>query len=252
MDVAGSQAAPTSGIVFGVVCPMANESESAVRFVNEVLAQCEAQDFKSVKFFAVLDRASRDKTLDLLLELAKDEQQLHVVWAPENRGIVDAYVRGYREALEAGCDWILEIDAGFSHQPSDMPKFFTRMTEGYECIFGSRFCSGGQMIESPLKRRMISRGGSILANIALGTRFDDMTSGFELFSRDVLQNVLDRGIESRGPFFQTEIKAYCRNLRSIEVPITYRSPTHNINNASLQDALSNLWRLFRLRISGEL
>ena len=247
-----SRNVPTSTIALGIVCPMANESETAVRFVNEVLAQCQAMDFKSIKFFAVLDRASRDDTLDLLLEFAKTERLLHVVWAPENRSVVDAYLRGYREALAAGCDWILEIDAGFSHQPSDISKLIAKMQEGYECVFGSRFCPGGRMIDSPFKRRFISRGGTVLTNIALGTRLNDMTSGFELFSRDVLEKVLARGVESRGPFFQTEIKAYCRNLHSIEVPIFYRSPTHDINNASLKDALGNLWRLFRMRLAGRL
>lgn len=231
---------------------MANEGETAVRFVKKVLAECDKQQFKSIRFFAILDRVSRDNTLDQLIEFAKSEPRLHVVWAPDNRSIVDAYVRGYREALAAGCDWILEIDAGFSHQPADIPKLFSKMREGYECVFGSRFCAGGEMIESDFKRRVISRGGTVLANLVLGTRLNDMTSGFELFSRRVLEDVLARGIQSRGPFFQTEIKAYCRDLNVVEVPISYRSPSHNINNASLHDAFGNLWRLFRMRLAGKL
>ena len=231
---------------------MANEEKTAVAFVNEVLDQCASREFKTVTFFAVLDDVSKDNTLELLRQLAKEQPALRVVWAPENRSVVDAYVRGYRDALAAGCDWILEIDAGYSHQPSDIPQFFERMQEGYACVFGSRFCEGGRIVEGSLKRHLVSRGGSVLSNLFLGTKLKDMTSGFELFSRPVLQTVLARGIRSRGPFFQTEIKAYCRNLPVVEVPILYRAPSHDVNNSTLKDAFINLWRLFGLRISGRL
>jgi dolichol-phosphate mannosyltransferase len=236
----------------GVVCPMANESETAVAFVNAVLAQCDSSGFKSVTFFAVLDRVTKDNTRELLEKLEETEARLRVVWAPENKGLVDAYVRGYREAISAGCDWILEIDAGFSHQPSDIPQFFNRMLEGHDCVFGSRFCEGGRISESPIKRHIISRGGTILANTLLGTRLSDMTSGFEMFTRPALEEVLNKGIQSKGPFFQTEIKVYCRNFQISEVPIHYRAASHSINSRVLKDSFSNLWRLFRLRVQGEL
>lgn len=239
----------TSRANLGVVCPMANERDTAESFVREVLAACEPFRFKSVTFFAVLDRVSRDGTLDLLRELEAALPQLRVVWAPENRCVVDAYLRGYREALDAGCDWVLEIDAGYSHQPSDIPRFFEKMSEGFDCVFGSRFTAGGRITESALKRKVISRGGTLLTNLLLGTRLTDMTSGFELFSRAALEEVLRRGVNSRGHFFQTEIKAHCQHLRVAEVPIHYRAASDSVNNNVLKDAFVNLWRLFRARSS---
>lgn len=243
---------PLSEISLGIVCPMANEEASAVPFVNEVLDQCRSQGFKSVTLFAVLDNKSKDNTRELLENLSKEQAALQVVWAPENRCVVDAYVAGYRQALKASADWILEIDAGFSHQPSDMPPFFARMLEGYDCVFGSRFCRGGQVTDSSFKRYFISRTGTILANSLLGTRLKDMTSGYELFTHRSLQYVLDKGIRSRGPFFQTEIKAYCHRLNIVETPIHYRAATHDIGSSALKDSFSNLWRLFRLRLQGGL
>jgi len=247
---AASVESVTSGVNLGVVCPMANERATAERFVREVLASCEPFRFKSLTFFAVLDRVSRDGTLDLLRGLEASVPGLRVVWAPENRCVVDAYLRGYREALDAGCDWVLEIDAGYSHQPSDIPRFFEKMLEGHDCVFGSRFRPGGGFTESPLKRKVISRGGTMLANLLLGTRLSDMTSGFELFSRAALEEALRKGINSRGHFFQTEIKAHCHGLRLAEVPIRYRAASDSVNNNVLKDAFVNLWRLFRARFSG--
>ncbi|HEY0170021.1 MAG TPA: glycosyltransferase [Pyrinomonadaceae bacterium] len=244
-----SPGSKTKHISLGVVCPMANERETAARFVREVLAACEPFGFRAVTFFAVLDRVSRDGTLELLRGLERELPQFRVVWAPENRSVVDAYLRGYREALDSGCDWILEIDAGYSHQPSDVPAFFEKMLEGHDCVFGTRFGKGGRITESSFKRRVISRGGTLLANLLLGTRLSDMTSGFELFSRAALQEVLEKGINSRGHFFQTEIKAHCQPLRVAEVPIHYRAASDSVNNEVLKDALRNLWRLFRARVA---
>src|SRR5258708_1122184 len=119
---------------------MANEGLDAPRFVEAVLPFCEG--FREVQFFAILDNATKDNSIVLVGELAGREPRLKVVWAPENRCAVDAYIRGYREALAAGHDWILEIDAGFSHQPEDIPKFFAAMEQGYDCVFGSRFMKG--------------------------------------------------------------------------------------------------------------
>jgi dolichol-phosphate mannosyltransferase len=241
-----------SEIALGIVCPMANEQESATRFVTEVLDQCAPFKFKSVTFFAILDRVCRDNTRELMEQLSAERPQLKVVWSPENRCVVDAYVRGYREALSAGADWILEIDAGFSHQPSDIPQFFEKMSEGYDCVFGSRFCKGGHITDSSMSRELISRGGTLLTNFLLDTQLKDMTSGFELFSRSALNRILDKGIYSRGHFFQTEIKIHCCGLKITEVPIRYQAASKSVDKKVLKDSFDNLWRLYRLRRQGQL
>ena len=84
----------------GIVCPMADEGPDAVRFTEQVLQYCPPES--AVTFFAVLDNATKDNSIELLRDYAETEKRLQVVWAPENRSVVDAYVRGYREALAAG------------------------------------------------------------------------------------------------------------------------------------------------------
>ena len=168
----------------GITCPMANEADNCVSFVRLLLQECGRFPFRRVRMFVVLDRVSIDGTRALLEEAARDEPRLEVVWAPENRCVVDAYVCGYKAALAAGCDWILEIDGGFSHDPADAPQFFQMMAQGYDCVFGTRFGRGGHFEESSIRRRLISRGGTVLTNLLLGTRLSDMTSGYELFGRE--------------------------------------------------------------------
>jgi dolichol-phosphate mannosyltransferase len=233
-----------------IVCPMANEIATAVDFVEELLA--EASHFREAIFFAVLDNVSSDGTLDRLRGLERTEPRLRVVWAPENRSVVDAYTRGYREALATGFEWILEVDAGFSHKPSDLRNFLPHLNERNDCVFGSRFCPGGRISDNSFKRYLLSRGGTILSNLLLGTRLSDMTSGYQMFQRSALKAVMERGIDSRGPFFQTEIKAYCHRMRIVEVPIHYRSASHNITGPTIGDAFRGLAALFRRRIAGTL
>jgi dolichol-phosphate mannosyltransferase len=229
---------------------MANEGAEGRRFVVEVLRNCPG--FADVRFFAVLDNATKDNSLELLRALEESEPRLAVVWAPENRCVVDAYVRGYREALAWEADWILEIDAGFSHQPQDIHQFFAKMQEGYDCVFGSRFMKGSRLTDESIKRYIVSRGGTFLTNLLIGTRQTDMTSGFEMFSRQALQMVLDRGIVSRAHFFQTEIKVYCRNLRIVEVPIHYSAPSPRLGTSAVKDSFRQLRRLYSLRREGRL
>ncbi len=251
IDLGSREELDLAGLRLGIVCPMANEARSAVRFVDAVLAECGRYEFDSVTFFVVLDTVSRDDTRDLLEDHSLLRPQLRVVWAPETRGVAEAYVRGYREALAAGCDWILEIDAGFSHDPRSIGAFFEAMATGKDCVFGSRFGGGGQNLGT-VRRRAISRGGTALANLLLGTRLSDMTSGYELFSRATLEAILANGIRSKGPFFQTEIKAYCKDRRFAEIPIRYDAGSHGVGTAALAESLLNLARLFRRRLSGEL
>ncbi|MHC4636759.1 MAG: glycosyltransferase [Planctomycetota bacterium] len=246
----GNGKRPLREINLGIVCPMANEKETAADLVHSILEHCKG--FKSVKLFTIFDSSCKDGTYDLLKQHESDISELEVVWAPENSCVVDAYIRGYREALKANCDWILEIDGGFSHQPSEIPQFFDKMSKGYDCVFGSRFCNGGQFTDAPVRRYIISRWGSVMVNILLGTRLKDMTSGFEMFTRQSLESVLEKGIKSRGHFFQTEIKVFCQKFRITEVPIHYRQPSLNVNTSVLLDAFSNLIRLFFMRLSGRL
>jgi dolichol-phosphate mannosyltransferase len=235
----------------GIVCPMANEASTAVAFVDAVLEECDAYPFASVVLFVVVDTVSHDDTRALLEAHRSRQPQLRVVWAPETRGVADAYVRGYREALAADCDWILEIDAGFSHEPSDVGHFFEAMAEGADCAFGTRFGDGGENLGTR-RRRFISRGGTVLTNLMLGTKLSDMTSGFQLFSRDALTMALARGISSKGPFFQTELKVHCRRLRIAEIPIRYNAGSHSVGRGAITESFVNLYRLFRRRVVGDL
>src|SRR5207253_1150047 len=134
------------------------------------------------RVFCVLDEASRDRTREMVEAFGARDPRVRLVWAPENRSVMDAYFRGYREAYESGAAWILEMDGGMSHRPEEISRYVALIDRGYDFVAGCRFMEGGSHRGS-VRRRLVSRGGSALARAVLGTRMRDMTSGFEMFSR---------------------------------------------------------------------
>ena len=224
----------------GVAVPLANEEDTLDAFLPRVLAQLGPGD----RVFCVVDQASRDQTRAVVEAWSARDGRVVLVWAPENRCVVDAYFRGYRAALAAGCRWVLEMDGGLSHLPEEIPQFVRAMEQGYDYAGGCRFMKGGGYT-GPTSRYLVSKGGTVLTNLLLGTRMRDMTSGFECFSRRALEAVLARGVRSRAHFFQTEIKFLMRGWKWVELPIHYRNPSKRLGSSTLKEAFRNLWALYR-------
>ncbi|MCL5884418.1 MAG: glycosyltransferase family 2 protein [Deltaproteobacteria bacterium] len=224
----------------GVVIPLANEEATVHDLLQRVLAQLEGSD----RVFCILDGTSRDRTMELVRDVASADPRVELVWAPENRCVVDAYFRGYREALAAGCEWILEMDGGMSHCPEEIPKFLEAIGKGIDFAAGSRFIRGGSY-RGRWSRWLLSRGGTVLANLLLGTRMKDMTSGFEAFSRRALSFVVANGVRSRAHFFQTEIRYMMHDWPWIEIPISYTNPNVSIGKGPIFESFRILFRLAR-------
>jgi dolichol-phosphate mannosyltransferase len=228
----------------GIVTPMANEIDNAENFVKDVLFVCGEFDFNRIEMYVIFDHSCTDGTMDVLQKMSLYEPRLKVIFVPENKCIADAYVSAYKEALHQKNNWILEIDAGYSHKPYQIRSFFFEMQKGFDCVFGVRFGDLNANFCGGIKRRLISQGGTFLTNILLRTRLPDMTSGFEIFSDTSLKYILDKGILSSGPFFQTEIKVHAHHLNFSQVPIDYSSPSHVVNRSVIIDSLKGLWRLY--------
>lgn len=222
----------------GIVIPLANEERTVEELLRRVIDQLEGSD----RVFCILDRVSRDGTMDLARRFAGTDPRVVVVWAPENMCVVDAYFRGYREALDAGCGWILEMDGGISHIPEEIPRFLEAMRRGVDFAAGSRFAPGGKYHGFGI-RYIISRGGTLVTNLLLGTRMKDMTSGFECFTARTLRYIVDRGVRSRAHFFQTEIRYMLGCWNWEEVPISYRNPSKSMGWKNVLEAFRILRQL---------
>jgi dolichol-phosphate mannosyltransferase len=233
---------------WAAVVPLANEEKEFDGFIFEISKVLDRLESGTV--YLVVDRVSTDATYDLCRALSCRDQRFVAVWAPENRNVVDAYLRGMQEAWNNEHEIIIEMDAGLSHNPQSIPLFIRALNEGNECAFGSRYIDGGSMADSPLKRRFLSRGGTILAKLMLGTHFSDMTSGYEGFHARVVQKLLNCRIRSTAHFYQTEVRYLLREHRYVEIPIHYKAPSPRVSRGAIKNSLQVLLYYFLRRLFG--
>jgi dolichol-phosphate mannosyltransferase len=233
---------------WAAVVPMANEEEDFVPFVKLLTDVLDVVG--TGKIYFIIDNVSKDRTLEMARDLEKKDPRFVAVFAPENRSVVDAYLKGFRVAYDNGHELIIEMDAGLSHDPRAIPMFLRVLNEGNECAFGSRFINGGSMGDSPFKRRMLSKTGTTLANLLLGTQLQDMTSGFQGFHRDVIGAILNYQLLSKAHFYQTELRYLIRKRRIFEVPIHYKAPSPRVSQSAIKNANQTLWHYFVERLKG--
>ena len=222
-----------------IVMPVANEEDTMGAVLDEILAL----PYDNLFVYPVLDAYTKDNTEAIVREYELKTGRVKDIFYKESRGVVSCYLYGFKCALADGAEQIIEMDGGGSHQPCEIPQFIEKLDEGYDCVWGSRFVNGGGLENDPLYRRLLSTGGTVLSNLVLGTRLKDMTSGFEAFSRDVLLNMRLDNFLSTGHMYQTEMRYYCRNLNTIEVPIHYIAGSSGLKFKSVTEALRILFEL---------
>ncbi|MEO8210381.1 MAG: glycosyltransferase, partial [bacterium] len=166
-----------------------------------------------------------------------------------NKNVVDAYIRGYKEALNSNAEYIIEMDAGLSHDPSSIKDFLKLLSENYLCVYGSRFIKGGSMGDSPAKRQSLSRTGTILSNFLLGTKLHDMTSGYQGFHRSIVKLFTSYPLKSKAHFYQTEIRYILRKYKYKEIPIQYQAPSPRVSKKAIINSLETLLYYFWRRLT---
>jgi dolichol-phosphate mannosyltransferase len=222
-----------------IVMPVANEESTMGQILDEILGL----PYDNLYIYPVIDSYSKDRTEEIIRQKAQTDSRVKCIFYEKSTGVISCYLEGFRQALADGAEQILEMDGGGSHLPAEIPQFLEALDRGYECVWGSRFMEGGSMKHQPLYRRILSRGGTFLANLVVGTRLKDMTSGFEAFRRDVLENMRLENFMSTGHMYQTEMRFYCRNRKTIEVPIHYVGTASSLKGSSVTEALRILFRL---------
>jgi len=234
---------PTS---FAVIVPMANEGDDFAPFIESLTTTLNYLNSGTV--YLIVDTVSKDNTLALCEATSQLDSRFKTIWSPQNKNVVDAYLRGYQEALKQGHEIMIEMDAGMSHDPRALPMFLRVLNEGNECAFGSRFMNGGSIFDSSWKRTFFSRSGTILSNVLLGTNLYDATSGYQGFHARIVRQFLDYPLLSKAHFYQTELRYLLRKTRFAEVPIHYRAPSPRVSQGAVLNSIAVLWHYFILRL----
>lgn len=200
--------------------PTYNESGNIERLITEILAQ--GDDVGVV----VVDDDSPDGTWKIVEEYSKRDPRVHLLKRIGRRGRGTAGIEGFQYAVKQGVEFIIEMDADFSHKPSYISGFLKEMKD-CDLLIGSRMVKGGGETGRGPLRKWITRGANLYIRLMLGLPYKDATSGFRIFRRVVLEAVDLNNLISTGPSILQEIlyMAHRKGFRIKELPIIFEDRT---------------------------
>lgn len=203
-----------------MVLPTYQESENIRAMLDGLLAVFDESGLDG--HVLVVDDGSPDGTADLADEVGATDRRVSVLRRSAKEGIGPAYRAGFRHALAQGAEFVLEMDADFSHNPRDVPRLIEAARDA-DLVLGSRYTPGGGVARWGAVRRAISRGGCWYARRVLGVAVRDLTGGFKCFRRIVLETLPLDEVTAAGYVFQIEVtyRALVAGFRVTEVPITF-------------------------------
>jgi len=230
-----------------VIIPTYNEKQNIEAIIQAILAQ----EIPGIEIL-IVDDGSPDGTGALVAAMMEREPRLHLLSRERKMGLGTAYVAGFRFALAHDFDRVIEMDADFSHDPRDLKRLLEASDEA-DIVIGSRYITGVNVVNWPLRRLLLSMFASYYTRIITGLPLRDCTAGFKCFRREVLEHIdLDR-VRSDGYSFQIEMnfRAWVHGFRIQEIPIVFVDRAAGASKMSkkiIYEAVGMVWKLKWLKI----
>jgi len=234
-----------------LVCiPTYNEMANLPRIIPEVLKRDERLSV------LVIDDNSPDGTGRWAEDESRRNPRVHVLHRQEKRGLGQAYLAGFRWALEREYDLIFEMDADFSHNPDYLPQFLAAVEEA-DLVIGSRYIKGVNVVNWPMGRLLLSYYANVYSRVVTGLPLRDATGGFKCYRRQVLQSIDLDAVRSNGYSFQIEMsfRAWRKGFTLLEIPIVFvdrELGTSKMSKKIVREAIWMVWRLRLMRLLGRL
>ncbi|MDO9308001.1 MAG: polyprenol monophosphomannose synthase [Deltaproteobacteria bacterium] len=224
-----------------VVIPTYNEKDNVVRLSSSVLDQ-----HADIQILFVDDN-SPDGTGKIIDELVSGNERIHVLHRAGKLGLGSAYREGFKAALSMGADYIIEMDADFSHDPGVLPEFLNAMQTS-DLVIGSRYLNGVSVVNWPIRRLILSYFASVYTRWVTGLQLRDCTSGFKCFRRSSLEAMDLDSVKSDGYSFQIEMNYRCmeKGLRIMEIPIIFidrHAGSSKMSRRIVREAVIMVWKL---------
>ncbi|MBD3348742.1 MAG: glycosyltransferase [Candidatus Eisenbacteria bacterium] len=227
-----------------VVVPTYNERENIEALIPKVLDQAEGTEM------LVVDDGSPDGTGQFVDSVAERDPRVHALHRPSKMGLGSAYVQGFRYALDAGADLVVQMDADFSHDPEVIPDLIAHATD-HDVVIGSRYITGANVVNWPLRRLFLSYFANVYTHIVTGLPLRDSTGGFKCFRRNVLETIDLGAIRSDGYSFQIEVNFRCwrKGFSILEIPIVFVDRHSGTSKMSRRIVWEAMWLVWRLRLA---
>ncbi|MDI6807395.1 MAG: polyprenol monophosphomannose synthase [Candidatus Eisenbacteria bacterium] len=226
-----------------VVIPTYNEKENIRSLLSRILQLPHEINV------LIVDDNSPDGTGEIGEELGKADGRIRVLHRERKMGLGSAYVAGFRQALNDGADVVMEMDADFSHDPSEISKLIGAMDD-CDLVLGSRYIHGVTVVNWPLGRLILSYMANVYTRVITGLPVRDATGGFKAFRRKVLESIDLSRIHSDGYSFQIEMSylAWRNGFKIKEIPITFVDRRVGISKMSKRIIWEAVWLVWRLRL----
>jgi dolichol-phosphate mannosyltransferase len=230
-----------------LIIPTYNEVENLDRIVRAAAGELKACAPGSHRIL-IVDDNSPDGSGQIADQLAAELGPVEVLHRPAKAGLGQAYLAGFRRALAAGAELVIEMDADFSHDPRYLPALLEAARDA-DLVLGSRYVPGGGVRNWGLVRRLISRGGGLYARTILGVGIRDLTGGFKCIRREVLEAIQLESLRAEGYVFQIEVtyRALRAGFRVREIPIVFPDRTAGKSKMSTRIALEAMWLVPAIR-----
>jgi dolichol-phosphate mannosyltransferase len=230
-----------------VVIPTYNEAANVERIVRAAAAELQRVADSEFRIL-VVDDGSPDGTGAIADRLAAELDVLEVLHRRAKDGLGQAYLAAFDRALEGGAQFVIEMDADFSHDPTYLGALLAAAQEA-DVVLGSRYVAGGGVRDWGLLRRLVSRGGGVYARLILRVNVHDLTGGFKCIRREVLEAIDLGSVRAEGYVFQIEVtyRALLAGFTVREVPIVFRDRTEGTSKMSPRIAFEAMLLVPRLR-----
>lgn len=233
-----------------VITPTFNEAENVERLITMVLEQAETVEM------LIVDDNSPDGTAAMVKRMMETNPRIHIIERQGKMGLGTAYVAGFKYAIAHKYDYVMEMDADFSHNPKDIPAFL-KAIEQFDLVIGSRYCKGISVVYWPMKRLLLSYYANVYTRIITGLPLKDATGGFKCYRRETLESINLDKIKSNGYSFQIEMsfKIWRRGFNLTEIPIIFVDRDAGVSKMSrkiVYEAVYMVWVLKLRSLLGRL
>jgi dolichol-phosphate mannosyltransferase len=225
-----------------VIIPTYNEKENLPLVLDALLSQQCGTDV------LIVDDNSPDGTAEIAREYGKQHPEVQLLLREKKDGLARAYLAGFDWGLKRHYDNFIEMDADLSHDPKDVPRLIEAL-KAADAVVGSRYVKGGGTEGWDRFRQLISRGGNIYAKLVLSVKYEDLTGGYNAWTRKTLKEIDLSAIQSKGYAFQVEMKyrAHRRGLKIVEIPILFRNRIHGVSKMSHHIVTEAALKVLKLR-----
>ncbi len=231
-----------------VIIPTYNEKENIEKIIRATFSQKKAFDI------LIVDDSSPDGTANIVRELQHEfPKSLCLEVRKEKNGLGAAYIHGFKWALEKGYDYIIEMDADFSHNPEDLERLYDACAiDGADLSIGSRYSKGVNVVNWPMKRVLLSYFASRYVKIVTGIPIHDTTAGFVCYKRKVLETIKLDKIRFVGYAFQIEMKykAWKHGFNLKEVSVIFTDRTEGESKMSKTIITEAIFGIISMRLKG--